>query len=109
MERDHGPEVRRDLQGRENSKRRVLQHEHSFGLEIRDWRHIAEHAHQLTEAAVKEAPPVLEVDVEQITGNKAATTPGRLSQNSGLQREQNQGREAHKLFAGTRPNGNKIS
>ena len=55
------------------SKEIVLQHEHSFGLEIRDWRRIAEHAHQLTEAAVKEAPPVLEVDVEQITGNKAAT------------------------------------
>jgi hypothetical protein len=55
------------------SKELVLQHEHSFGLEIRDWRRIAEHAHQLTEAAVKEAPPILEVDVEQITGNKAAT------------------------------------
>ena len=38
------------------SKETVLQHEHSFGLEIRDWRRISEHAHQLTEAAVKEAP-----------------------------------------------------
>ena len=55
------------------AKEVVIQHEHSFGLEIRDWRRISEHAHQLTEAAVKEAPPVLEVDVEQITGNKAAT------------------------------------
>ena len=55
------------------AKEVVIQHEHSFGLEIRDWRRISEHAHQLTEAAVKEAPPVLEVDVETLTGNKAAT------------------------------------
>ena len=55
------------------SKDVVLQHEHSEGLRIRDWSRIAESAHQLTEAAVKEAPPVLDVDVETLTGNEAAT------------------------------------
>ena len=50
------------------AKEVVIQHEHSFGLEIRDWRRISEHAHQLTEAAVKEAQPIVTTTVTAISG-----------------------------------------